>query len=70
MRKITPAEILELTALLSMETTTLASAKTVIELVENDELKSLLDSFIQISEGKVKGMQRFINENNIIGEVH
>lgn len=70
MRKITPTEMLALTSLLSMETTTLANAKTVIEYVKNDELKNLLDSFIHISEGKVKNMQQFVVENNIIGEVH
>jgi len=70
MRKIAPAEMLELTSLLSMEATTLANAKTVLEMIKNDELKRLLDSFIQISEGKVKDIQQFVNENGIIREVH
>lgn len=70
MRKISSTEMIELTSLLTMETTNLANAKVAREVVQNDELKAQLNSFIQASEGKIKGMQQFINENNIISEVH
>ncbi|AOY77921.1 hypothetical protein [Clostridium formicaceticum] len=70
MRQITTSEMLDLTSLLSMETVSLADAKAVRELVQDTELKNLLDSFIQISEGKIKSIQQFINENNIIEGVH
>jgi hypothetical protein len=69
MRKITSTEMIDMTSLLTMETTNLANAKVAREVVQNDELKAQLDSFIQASEGKVKGMQQFINENRIISEV-
>lgn len=70
MKKITAAEMLELTSLLSMETTNLANAKSVREFIQDDELQNLIDSFIQASEEKVKGIQQFVHENNIITEVH
>lgn len=70
MRKVTTGEMLQLTSLLSMENINVATAKASRELVHDEELKNLLDSFIQEAEGKVKSMQQFIKENEIISEVH
>lgn len=70
MREFTTTEMLELTKLLSMETNTLANAKVIREIVQDDELRSLLDTFIQISEGKLKSFQQFFAENNVMEELH
>lgn len=59
MRKITTAEMLQLTSLLSMENIDLATAKATREMVQNNELKDLMDSFIQQAEGKIKSIQQF-----------
>lgn len=66
MRKITTAEMLQLHELLQMETNSLAKAKAVTAIIEDNELQNLATSGIQAAEARIKGLQQFINENNII----
>ncbi|KUO63608.1 MAG: hypothetical protein APF84_18790 [Gracilibacter sp. BRH_c7a] len=66
MRKITTAEMLQFRELLQMETISLAKAKAMGTLIEDDELNSLSISGIQAAEGRIKGLQQFINENDIV----
>jgi hypothetical protein len=66
LRKITTAEMLQLHELLQMETNSLAKAKAVTAIIEDNELQNLATSGIQAAEARIKGLQQFINENNII----
>ncbi|HHW06178.1 MAG TPA: hypothetical protein GXX34_01375 [Clostridia bacterium] len=66
MRKITPAEMLQLRELLQMEINALAKAKTVHPLVEDEELKTQIASGIQASEARIKGIQQFLTEHQLV----
>lgn len=71
MRKPSPSEFLDMTNLLKMETVALAKAKATKPLVQDDELKTLVDNGIQATEARIKGIQQFIHENDIVAvEVH
>jgi len=69
MRKLSEAEILSLTGLLKMENDNLTVAKTMQSIISDDELKKQAESGILAMEGRIKGIQQFINENGITGEV-
>lgn len=66
MRKISPAEMLQLRELLQMETNALAKAKVVEPLVQDQELKTQMASGIQAGEARIKGIQQFINEHQLV----
>lgn len=71
MRDLTPGEMLSLRELLTMETTGLVSLKTMEPLVSDEKLKSSCDAGIQACEARIRSMQQFLQENQIvsIGEV-
>ena len=71
MQKASPSEILTMTRLLQMETNELAMAKASVNLVNDKELKTSIEAGINKSETRIKGIQQFISENNLItsGEV-
>ncbi|ABR50351.1 conserved hypothetical protein [Alkaliphilus metalliredigens QYMF] len=71
MRKLTEGEILSLTGLLKMEKDGLAVSKAMQALITDEDLKKQAESGILAMEGRVKGMQQFINENQVTstGEV-
>jgi hypothetical protein len=69
MRKLSEAEVLSLTALLKMENDSLAVAKTMQSVISDDELKKQAEAGVLVMEGRIKGIQQFINENGITGEV-
>lgn len=69
MRKLSEAELLSLTGLLKMENDGLAVAKAMQTLITDDELKKQAESGILAMECRVKGIQQFINENEVTGEV-
>lgn len=66
MRDLTPGEILSLKALLQMESNALAKAKAVKEAISDENLKTLNENAIQGMESRIRGLQQFIIENNII----
>lgn len=72
MRKLTESEMLSISKMLQMETNGLALSKATLGLIEDQELRSFAESGIQSAEARIKGLQQFINENNIIStqEVH
>lgn len=72
MRKLSEAEVLSLRELLQMDTIALAQVKALEPLVKDPELKSQVNASILTTESRVKGMQQFVLENEIIqtGEVH
>ena len=71
MSRISTGEMLQIRELLQMETNAVAKAKATQALVKDDELMTLAKSGIQASEARIKGLQKFISDNNIArSEVH
>ncbi|MGI6702528.1 MAG: hypothetical protein ACOX42_00545 [Clostridia bacterium] len=72
MRSLSDIEMLSLTELLQMETNALTKVKAARALANDQELQRMIEASILAAEGRIKGMQQFINENNIVhtGEVH
>ncbi|MCT8977829.1 hypothetical protein N4T77_14605 [Clostridium sp. CX1] len=69
MRKLSEGELLSLTGLLTMEKDGLILAKAMQNLITDDELKKQAEASVLAMEGRIKGIQQFINENEITGEV-
>ncbi|ADL50637.1 hypothetical protein [Clostridium cellulovorans] len=67
MRKLSEGELLSLTGLLSMEKDSLAVAKVMKSLIGDEELRRQAETSILASEGRIQGVQQFINENQITG---
>lgn len=67
MRKLTEGEVLSLTGLLKFESDGLAVSKAMQALITDDELKKQAESGILATEGRIKGLQQFINENGVTG---
>jgi hypothetical protein len=67
MRKLSEAEVLSLTALLTMERDGLAVSKAMQTLIADDELKKQAEAGVLAAQGRVKSIQQFINENQITG---
>ncbi|MFX4261335.1 hypothetical protein ACOBQJ_03930 [Pelotomaculum propionicicum] len=65
MRKLAESEIMSLTNLLKMENEGLAVARGMQTLISDNELKKQAEASILVSEGRIKGIQQFINENKI-----
>ncbi|HDK7162070.1 hypothetical protein CF065_01060 [Clostridium sporogenes] len=66
MRKLSEAEVLSLTALLKMEQDGLIVQKAMNTLITDDNLRRQGEASTLASEGRIKGLQQFINENQII----
>jgi hypothetical protein len=69
MRKLSDAEVLSLTGLLKMENDSLTVAKAMQTIIGDDELKKQAEAGILAMEGRIKGIQQFINESGVTGEV-
>ncbi|WP_097027140.1 hypothetical protein [Clostridium peptidivorans] len=67
MRKLAEGEILSLTGLLKLESDGLAVSRAMQSLITDDDLKKQAEAGILASEGRIKGLQQFINENSITG---
>ncbi|MFO7295901.1 MAG: hypothetical protein C0P72_007745 [Clostridia bacterium] len=72
MRKLSEAELLMLTELLKMEAEGLATARATLMLIEDSDLKKSAEAGIMAAEARIKGMQQFINENQVLNseELH
>lgn len=66
MRKLSEAEVMSLTSLLTMERDGLAVSRAVQSFINDDEIKKQAEAGILAAEGRIKGIQQFINENQII----
>lgn len=66
MRELTPGEVLQLRELLQMESNALAKAKAISGVVTDNDLRKSVDVGIQAMEARMKGIQQFIVENNVI----
>lgn len=71
MRQLSDAEMLSLTNLLKLEKDGLAVSRAMQALITDEDLKKQAEASVLAMEGRIKGMQQFINENRItgIGEV-
>lgn len=67
MRKLSEAELISLTGLLKLENDGLAVSRAMQVLITDDDLKKQAEAGILATEGRIKGMQQFINENRITG---
>lgn len=72
MRKLSENEVLSMAALLDMEKNGLIVAKAMQLLISDEELKKQAEAGILATEGRIKGIQQFVSENQItdIKEVH
>jgi hypothetical protein len=71
MRDLTPGEMLSIREMLTAETTGLVGLKTMQPLISDENLKSACDAGIQAAEARIRSMQQFLQENQVItfGEV-
>ncbi|APC42293.1 hypothetical protein [Clostridium estertheticum] len=67
MRQLSEGELLSLTTLLTMEKDGLAVAKTMKNLISDEDLKKQAETGVLATEGRIKGVQQFINENQVTG---
>lgn len=72
MRKLAQNEVMSMTTLLDMEKDALIVARAMEKLIGDDELKKQAEAGILAMEGRIKGIQQFISENQVteIKEVH
>ncbi len=66
MRELSQGEVLAVTGLLKMEKDGLAFTKAVKNLITDDELKEQVDAGILAAKGRIKGIQQFVNENQLL----
>lgn len=69
MRKLSDGEVLSLTMLLKMEQDGYSVSKAMQALITDDELKKQAEAGLLAMDGRIKGIQQFINENQVTGEV-
>ncbi len=65
MRQLADSEVLSLTNLLKMEKDALAVSKATKTLIGDEDLRKQAEAGILAAEGRIKGIQQFINENKI-----
>ena len=65
MRTLSDIENISLAAVLKMESEGLVMQKAISALISDNDLKRQSEGSILATEGRIKGIQQFINENNI-----
>lgn len=66
MRTLSEIENLSLAAVLKMESDALIMQRAIDALITDEDLKRQSQSSILAAEGRIKGMQQFISENDIL----
>ncbi|MDF2547806.1 MAG: hypothetical protein K0R93_2704 [Anaerosolibacter sp.] len=66
MRQLAPSEMLSIRELLQMESNALTKARATRAIVQDRDLQKQVDAAILAAEGRVKGIQQFITENNVV----
>lgn len=66
MRTLSEIEKLSLAGVLKMENDGLIMQRAISALISDEDLRRQTDASILAAEGRVKGIQQFIKENNII----
>ncbi|MDP4145935.1 MAG: hypothetical protein Q8936_15845 [Bacillota bacterium] len=72
MRRLSESEVLSLREILQSETVALQGAKAMQAVATDQDLKNQISSSITAAECRIKGIQQFISENEILpsGGVH
>ena len=65
MRALSDVEKISSAAILKMESDGVVMQRAINALISDDDLKRQSEAGILAAEGRIKGMQQFINENNI-----
>lgn len=65
MRTLSEVEVLSLTATLKMETDGLDMQRAVAAIINDEDLKRQAEAAILTTEGRIKGIKQFINENEV-----
>ncbi|AYE35705.1 hypothetical protein [Clostridium septicum] len=65
MKKLSEAENLSLAAILKMEKNGLIMQKAIDSLISDEDLKRQSEASILATEGRIKGIQKFIEDNNL-----
>ncbi|AYE32962.1 hypothetical protein [Clostridium septicum] len=65
MKKLSEAENLSLSAILKMEKNALIMQKAIGSLISDEDLKRQSEASILATEGRIKGIQKFIEDNNV-----
>lgn len=66
MKQISQVEILSLTAILKAESDGLKMQRALNTIITDEDLKRQSESSILAAEGRINGLIKFINENNIL----
>lgn len=66
MKKISPSEMLQLRELMQMETNALAMARVTHNVIQDPEFKALSDAGIKAMEARIREMQMFISDHDLI----
>ncbi|GAB6181181.1 hypothetical protein JCM14036_25000 [Desulfotomaculum defluvii] len=66
MRQLTPSEVIQLREMLQMESNALAKSKATLPLITDDDLRREAVNGMQAMDARVRGLQQFIVENEII----
>lgn len=66
MKQLTPSEVLSLREMLQMETNALAKAKATQAVITDSQLKSQAESGVLATTGRIRTLQQFISENNVL----
>lgn len=66
MKKISPSEMLQLRELMQMETNALAMARVTQNIIQDSEFKTLSDAGIKAMEARIREMQMFIGDHDLI----
>ncbi len=66
MRKLSEVEVLSLTGVLKMESDGLAMQRAVNSLITDNDLRRQSEASILATEGRIKGIQQFMNENEVV----
>jgi hypothetical protein len=69
MRKLSEVEIINLNKVLQLETSGVTKARMMIPAINDSDLRRAAETAILSSEVRIKGIQQFIVENNIINSV-
>lgn len=65
MRTLSEVEKISLSAVLKMESDGLIIQRALDNLISDKDLKRQSEAAILATEGRIKGIQQFINENNV-----
>ncbi|MDS0527724.1 hypothetical protein NNC19_18705 [Clostridium sp. SHJSY1] len=66
MRKLSEVEVISLTGVLKMESDGLTMQRAVNSLITDKDLRRQSEASILATEGRIKGIQQFMSENEVV----